>query len=89
MDDWGCCDEIDSKDLKEGMTATASWKKKHPKLKKKMNPTAPGIKIKKCSFRNNYFLDYHSFLWPAISFMIRDCFIHLFQVLSIDRLGAQ
>ena len=24
MDDWDCCDEIDSKDLKEGMTATAS-----------------------------------------------------------------
>ena len=26
-----CCDEINSKPLKVGVTATATWKKKHPK----------------------------------------------------------
>lgn len=39
MDDF--CVEINSKPLKEPMTATAPWKKN---LIKKMNPTVPGIK---------------------------------------------
>ena len=34
MDDCNCCDEINWKHLKEGLTATAPWRNKHPTVNK-------------------------------------------------------
>ena len=60
-----------------------------------MDPTVPGITEtckEKNVFRNNYILDQHSFLQPAISLSFFGTPVNnfgdmLFQVLSVDRLG--
>ena len=68
MDDYNCCGKINSNLLTEGMTATAPWKASN--INGKIDPTISGIKPEKRKmfiFRNNYYLDQHNFLQPAIS----------------------
>ena len=64
MDDCNYCGEINSKLLKEAMTATAL--EKTTTLNKKMDATVHGIKHsnlkrEKCFFRNDFFLDHRRF----------------------------
>ena len=81
MDDCNCCGKINLNPLKGGMAATASWKNKQPK--KKWIQLFLGLKKpakRKMFFRNNYFLDQHSFLHPVISLSF---FVHLLIISAI------